>query len=218
MRWANEGAFDGQIRSAMSAAGLASSFFPIVKAIVAVESGFVPTAIRAEPSYRCPLDGKIGDASRGLMQILFCTARGMGFSGTEADLFDPMTNLALGASYYRDRLNALAFDPWAAVSAYNNGHGRKATTPTTVCLARGPGGICQLTFTARPGEFLNQPYVDKVADAARYFGLTDTGGAQPLPPVVIIGTPDPEVPSTAQLLAIVGAVLAGVLVLDALTS
>ena len=39
----------------------------LIKAIIAQESGFRPQAQRAEP--------RINDASRGLMQILYATAR-----------------------------------------------------------------------------------------------------------------------------------------------
>lgn len=214
MRWANEDAYDSHIRYAMQSAGLSSTLLPIVKAIVGVESGFVPTAIRQEPSYTCTRTGVVGDASRGLMQVLFCTALGMGFSGTAQEMFDPVTNLTLGTSYLRDRLQAKGGDVWAAVSAYNNGHGNRASSSTQVCLARGAGGSCQQWFTAQPGQFLNQPYVDKVHDAATYFAALDpgTGGAQPLPPVVVIGRPDPS----PWLIA--AAVVAGVVVLDAMSS
>lgn len=217
-RWPNENAYDAEIRAAMQSAGITGSYLPVVKGMIAVESRFVPTAIRQEPTYRCPLDGSVGDASRGLMQILHCTARGLGFTGTVQELFDPATNLRLGIRYLVDRLTAHSGDTWAAVSAYNNGHGRRATMATTVCLARDTAGRCIRSFTAQPGEFLNQPYVDAVQDAARYFGDT-TGGAQPLPPVTIPGSPDPapapaDGPDPRTVLAVAGAIVAGALLVD----
>lgn len=105
------------------------------------------------------------------MQILYRTAQGVGYQGTPAGLFDPEANLDAGAAYLRGLLDRHADDVWAAVSAYNNGHGRRATKVTTVCLARSQTtGECVQSFTAQAGEFLNQPYVDKVRRALDGFG------------------------------------------------
>lgn len=161
-RWANEDAYDAFIASAVARAGHQVTV-PLVKSVIAVESGFSPKAHRAEPH--------IGDASRGLMQILFKTASGLqGWRGSSTELYDPELNIRLGTQYLSDRVRAHGGDVLAGVSAYNNGHGRRATALTTVCLARDTQGKCIRSFTAQPGQFLNQPYVDKVLDALRYFG------------------------------------------------
>lgn len=166
-RWANEDTYDTAVQAAVSR--VRSAVTPsLVKAVIAVESGFNPKAYRAEPH--------IGDASRGLMQLLFRTATGLqGWQGAPQDLYDPALNVRLGTQYLTDRIRAHGGDVLAGVSAYNNGHGRRAVTPTTTCLARDASGKCQRSFTAQPGQFLNQPYVDKVVSALRYFdGATGT--------------------------------------------
>lgn len=142
----------------------------LVKAIIGAESSFTPTAIRQEV--------KINDASRGLMQILYRTAKSVGYTGTADGLFDPRTNITYGVKFLSDLLRAKSGDTWAAVSAYNNGNGKRATTTTTVCLERDQTtGKCVRSFTAKPGEFFNQPYVDKVRTIYAYF----TGQSKPLP-------------------------------------
>lgn len=127
-----------------------------------------PRAIRQEPA--------IGDASRGLTQILYRTAAGIGFDGGAEDLFDPAINIALGARYLAQQHNRAG--TWeGALSAYNGGwrpdtgFGRPVTRPTTVVLARSQttGAVTQ-TRTAMPGEYANQPYVDSVLERARAFG------------------------------------------------
>lgn len=168
-RWANENAYDAAVQNAVTR--VRGAVTPsLVKAVIAVESGFNPKAYRAEPH--------IGDASRGLMQLLFRTATGLqGWQGTPQDLYDPTLNVRLGTQYLADRIRAHGGDVLAGVSAYNNGHGRRAVTATTTCLARDSSGKCMRSFTAQPGQFLNQPYVDKVVSALRYF--EGTSGASP---------------------------------------
>jgi len=94
----------------------------IVAGVVAAESAFNPQAYRAEPA--------LGDASRGLMQILSTTARGLGYTGPPAGLFDPATNVNLGARYLRQLYDAARasgplvtdYEAWTrALSAYNAG-------------------------------------------------------------------------------------------------
>lgn len=139
---------------------------PIVLGVIATESNFNPRAYRAEPA--------IGDASRGLMQLLYRTARSLGFRGTTDELYDPAANIALGTQYLADGLEVHRGDIWAAVSRYNNGSGKRATKVTTVCEWRRADGSCGSSFTAQPGQFFNQRYVDKVERAARVFGYDDS--------------------------------------------
>lgn len=84
----------------------------LIKALITKESSWNPQAYRAEP--------QIGDASRGLMQILFNTARGMGYAGAPEGLFDPATNIDLGTRYLAGQLQTYGYP--AGVSAYNAGH------------------------------------------------------------------------------------------------
>jgi len=158
---------------------------PIVLGTIAVESRFKERAYRAEPH--------IGDASRGLMQLLYRTAQGLGYTGPPEGLYDPAVNIALGTQYLADGIARYPNDVWAAVSRYNNGHGRRATKVTTTCRWRKPDGTCGESFTAQPGEFLNQPYVDDVRAAAELFGLGDGDplaaglASGPLGAVILLG-------------------------------
>lgn len=58
-----------------------------------VESGGDTFAIRHEP--------RINDASYGLGQLLYGTARGLGYRGTPEGLYDPETNIYLIAKYHK---------------------------------------------------------------------------------------------------------------------
>lgn len=168
MKWRNEDAYNASIRRAVAKYGDRVSF-DVVRAIIATESGFNPNAYRAEPH--------ISDGSHGLMQVLYRTALGTGWKGNADDLFDPDTNIDVGVHYLSDLVRAKNGDVWAAVSAYNNGNGKRASVATTVCLARNASGSCVQSFTANPGEFFNQPYVDKVRSNLMYFtGLNPSGG------------------------------------------
>lgn len=83
----------------------------LVKAVITKESSWNPQAFRAEP--------QIGDASRGLMQILYRTAQGMGYGGTPEELFDPAVNITYGTRYLADRVGTFGYP--AGISAYNAG-------------------------------------------------------------------------------------------------
>lgn len=85
----------------------------LVKAVISAESGWNPTAYRAEP--------QINDASYGLMQILLATARGLQPSVTAEQLADPSVNIALGTRYLAQQLNRFGYP--AALAAYNGGPG-----------------------------------------------------------------------------------------------
>ena len=78
------------------------------------ESSFNPDAIRQEPA--------INDASYGLMQILYSTAKDRGYKGLPEGLFDPETNITFGTAYqawlYR------RYQDWdAVIHSYNEGPG-----------------------------------------------------------------------------------------------
>jgi soluble lytic murein transglycosylase-like protein len=83
----------------------------LIKAIITKESSWNPSAIRQEP--------QIGDASRGLMQILYTTARGVGYTGAAEGLFDPATNINFGTKYLAAQLSRFGYPQ--GVSAYNAG-------------------------------------------------------------------------------------------------
>jgi soluble lytic murein transglycosylase-like protein len=155
----------------------------LLKGLVTVESAWNPNAIRQEVA--------IGDASRGLTQVLFSTAQGEGFGGAAEDLFDPATNLDVGASYLARQYRR--FGSWdAALAAYNGGGsaGVKVTVPTTVVLARDQvTGAPIRTFVAQPGQYRTQPYVDSVNAAASAYGYVTggLGGALGLVAILALG-------------------------------
>lgn len=139
---------------------------PIIKAVIAQESRYDPRAIRGEPH--------LADASRGLMQLLYGTAKTLGYGGGAEGLFDPGVS-----TYYGTKLLAENFaraGNWpAAISAYNGGFrpslgfGSKATAPVRVCLARDDRGVCLKWRDVKVGEFGNQEHVDRVMAFARQY-------------------------------------------------
>lgn len=87
----------------------------VIFATIMIESGGNTYAKRYEPS--------IHDASYGLGQILYGTARLIGFEGKPEDLYDPVTNIDLVGRYHRKNLdtygNALSVEQLS--TAYNSG-------------------------------------------------------------------------------------------------
>ena len=166
MMFEREHDFDAEIDAARRAVGRIVPV-AIVKAIIAAESGFDPQAIRPEPSLR--------DASRGLMQVLYGTARRLGYRGPPEGLFEPAVNILYGVKLLAQLYQQL--QDWPRVfSAYNGGlrpelgFGAPLTRSTRVCLARDARGQCVKWRTARPGEFANQDYVNRVRELLQYFG------------------------------------------------
>lgn len=153
----------------------------IFKGLVTHESAWNVRAFRNEP--------KIGDASRGLTQVLLRTAQSEGYTGTAEGLFDPATNLEYGARYLARQYRR--WQDWpAALAAYNGGPsaGQRVSVATTTVLARDQvTGEPVRTFTAQPGSFRNQPYVDAVTDAARRYGVTLAGGGAVLSSLLLLG-------------------------------
>lgn len=139
--------------------------------VIAQESAFKPRAIRGEPH--------LGDASRGLMQLILSTARGLGYKGEADGLFDPAVNVALGARFLADLRAKYAGDIRAAVAAYNAGRAVRLNKGQRFCLAWKPTAPrsgrsldrdCARVFIASAdGQFGNQPHVDAVEKFARLF-------------------------------------------------
>lgn len=95
-----------------------------IRATIATESNWDPQAFRDEP--------KIGDASRGLMQLLLTTARGLGYEGAPEGLFDPATNISLGTQLLADLRRRYGTDPRDVYSAYNSGRPKLWESSTQV--------------------------------------------------------------------------------------
>ena len=161
MIFPNEHAFDSIIDREAARNAVPAS---LVRAVIGQESGFKPDAFRDEPG--------IGDASRGLMQLLLGTARDMGYSGDEEGVFDPATNIALGTKYL-SWLRARWGGSWAdTVSAYNGGHrpqlgfGEKVSEAGVRCMGR----------TVPIGEYCNQAHVNRVLGFWNYFETGERPG------------------------------------------
>lgn len=164
MWFVHENDFDGIVGQAAEAWGVDVS---LIKAIIGAESEFNPNAYRDEPS--------IGDASYGLMQLLYQTAKAIGYTGSTSGLFDPTTNIRLGTRYLANLIKTATqrgYGVDSAISAYNAGF-------STVRPGDGK------RVTNEPGSpFINQAYVDKVIRLANYY---EHGSAQPLETVTVLG-------------------------------
>jgi len=95
-----------------------------IQGVIAQESSGNPMAYRAEPS--------IHDASYGLMQLLYGTAKGLGYIGTPEGLYDPDTNIGLGTKLLGQWRLKYGDDVQAVYSAYNSGSGTKYLTDSEV--------------------------------------------------------------------------------------
>lgn len=94
----------------------------LIFATIMVESGGNTYAIRQEP--------RIHDASYGLGQLLYGTARGIRYRGKPEGLFDPAVNIDLIARYHKrnfDHYNEL--DSRELTVAYNTGSPYKRPHP-----------------------------------------------------------------------------------------
>lgn len=202
MTYPNEHAFDDVIAAAAARYTVSPA---LIRAVIAHESQYNPRAYRPEPT----------DASRGLMQLLLSTARALGYTGDAGPkdattlaggtfpltgLFDPATNVQLGAQLLRNLLRQLDGDVPAVLSAYNGGvrpslaFGVRASAPGRVCLVRNTDGSCARFFSYEKGQFGNQPYVDTVLALYRQYGGTWPAPAfDPGAPETVPTRPAPDV-------------------------
>lgn len=175
--FAHENDYDAVVNSVSQVYGVPA---PLIKAVIAQESRFNPNAKRAEPG---------GDASWGLMQLLYRTAVGdLDFNGQAEALLDPGVNIPLGTRYLAQQFGKAG--TWdGAVSAYNGGwrpslgFGVPATTPHRICLRRNAAtGECERWHDVPVGEYANQEYVDRVRAYEQYFRTGELSG-----PVALAG-------------------------------
>lgn len=131
----------------------------LVKGIIGQESRFDPHAYRAEPAratFPAPWN-MTGDASRGLMQVLEQTARGLGYTGDVGSdrtgtggLYDPATSIRLGVKNLAAELRRARGNWDQAIAAYNEGGSRAAAD-------------------AASGTYRNLDYVSQVLANYAYF-------------------------------------------------
>lgn len=134
--------------------------FPLVFAIVQVESAGNPFAMRYEPAFfsryvvgkghlvypPCSraTEEQLRAMSFGLMQIMGQTAREMGFEGPFlTELLDPTINLDWGCRKLAQQIKRYKGDVESAVAAYNAGSARRDVN----------------------GQWVNRSYVEKVRKA-----------------------------------------------------
>jgi soluble lytic murein transglycosylase-like protein len=86
----------------------------LARAVVRIESNFNPR-----------ITGRAGEV--GLMQIKHQTARGMGFTGSRAELYDPETNLRFGMLYLAEAALA-GGETCGALLRYQGGLGSRRMT------------------------------------------------------------------------------------------
>lgn len=179
MRWTREDAFDTIVNQEASAQGVPVS---LIKAIIGAESAFVPSARRSEP--------KLNDASYGLMQVLYGTARKLGYTGLPEGLLDPATSIHYGTALLAQNLNTTNGDVPSAVSAYNGGFRPQLGFGTPLAS----------------GQFRNQDYVNRVMGNLRYFQQKDmTSEVKPAktgaPPSAATGGGATAGPATASVIS-----------------
>lgn len=95
----------------------------LIFATIMIESGGNTYAIRHEP--------RLNDASYGLGQILYSTARGIGYTGTPTGLYDPAVNIDLIARYHKRNYDRYQqkLSPQELTTAYNTGSPYKKAWP-----------------------------------------------------------------------------------------
>jgi len=102
--------FDAEIAAASAAYNVPVAW---IQAVIQTESSWNRLAYRAEPA--------IHDASYGLMQLLYSTAQGLGYTGPVQGLYDPATNIDLGAKLLGQLRQSYGEDFRRVYSAYNSG-------------------------------------------------------------------------------------------------
>lgn len=85
--------------------------------------------IRVESNYRPNARGSAGEI--GLMQIKPATARGLGYSGSAAGLFNPETNIKFGMKYLGMAHKLGGGSTCGTILKYNAGHGAKRMNPVS---------------------------------------------------------------------------------------
>ncbi|WP_428031304.1 transglycosylase SLT domain-containing protein [Ancylobacter sp.] len=84
--------------------------------------------VRIESNWKTQTTGRAGEV--GLMQIKHQTARGMGYRGSRAKLYEPATNIAWGMRYLAGAYKLAGGDTCGTVMRYQGGHGAKRMSST----------------------------------------------------------------------------------------
>ncbi|MDQ0348404.1 lytic transglycosylase domain-containing protein [Ancylobacter vacuolatus] len=79
--------------------------------------------VRIESNWKPHVTGRAGEV--GLMQIKHQTARGLGYKGSRAKLYEPATNIRWGMRYLAGAYRLAGGDTCGTVMRYQGGHGAK---------------------------------------------------------------------------------------------
>ena len=120
-----------------------SSLIAAKAAAHGVPAGLANAVVRVESNYNPRVTGRAGEV--GLMQIKYQTARGLGYTGTRAALYDPATNLEWGMRYLAGAQRLAGGSVCGTLAKYQGGHGTRGTRTShnycgrvrTVMSARG---------------------------------------------------------------------------------
>ena len=178
-----------------------------------VPEAFVHRVVKRESNYNARAKG---GSALGLMQIKHATARGLGYTGDAAGLYDPATNLKYGIAYLAGAYKAAKGDLEQAYRYYNRGYyyaakrlGIDATPPedvggTSVASAAPPAAKSangfDTLFAARGAGTAPAAGTQALAYAAPGPGPTDAVEV-PLPPrrpTALSGTEPVQVASLPQ--------------------
>ena len=81
--------------------------------------------VRVESNYSANVTGRAGEV--GLMQIKYQTARGLGYTGSRAALYDPAINLEWGMRYLAGAHKLAGGSLCGTLAKYQGGHGAHGT-------------------------------------------------------------------------------------------
>jgi soluble lytic murein transglycosylase-like protein len=89
--------------------------------------------VRIESNWNTRMTGRAGEV--GLMQIKQQTARGVGYGGSRAALYEPATNIKFGMRYLAGAYRLAGGDTCGTVMRYQGGHGatRMSSAARTYC-------------------------------------------------------------------------------------
>ncbi|BAU92363.1 lytic transglycosylase [Methylorubrum populi] len=146
-----------------------------------VPEAFVHRVVKRESNYNARAKG---GSALGLMQIKHATARGLGYTGDAAGLFDPETNLKYGIAYLAGAYRAAKGDLEQAYRYYNRGYyyaakrlGIDATPPddagTTTVAAAPPASP-----TARSANGFDGLFALRGSASGSASGSAPAGGVQ----------------------------------------
>jgi hypothetical protein len=150
-----------------------------------VPASFVHAVVKRESNYNPKAKG---GSALGLMQIKHATARGMGYTGDAAGLYDPETNLRYGVAYLAGAYRTAQGNLQQAYQYYNRGYyfaAKRQGVSTVVASAVAPVAA---SASALASLFTGAPAGDAAAPGALAYAPTVASAAMvesvevPLPP------------------------------------